>query len=254
MRVPLAHYLSDNLMVTTDNSDMTLGSAANVPVLAIDGPSGSGKGTISRILAQRLGWHFLDSGALYRAVGYLAGHTNMDIGATATLARLAWDMDIRFGSVREDGPVRVILNGVEAGNALRTEEAGAMASQVAAIPEVRSALLAKQHAFRQPPGLVADGRDMGTTVFPDAILKVFLTASPQVRTERRYKQLKEKGFDANLPRLLGEIRNRDARDAARAASPLKPAADAFILDTSTLSISEVVQQIEHLLRGRQSER
>jgi cytidylate kinase len=223
------------------------------PVLAIDGPGGSGKGTICQILARRLGWRFLDSGALYRAVGYIAEHTGVDIGDTATLARLARDMDIRFDSV-QDGPVRAILDGVEVGDALRTEEAGAVASQVAAIPEVRSALLKKQHAFRQPPGLVADGRDMGTRVFPDAILKIFLTASPEVRAERRYKQLKEKGFDANLPRLLGEIRNRDARDAARTASPLKPAADASILDTSTLSISEVVQQIEHLLRVRLSGR
>jgi cytidylate kinase len=219
------------------------------PVLAIDGPSGSGKGTIGQILAQRLGWHFLDSGAVYRAVGFLAVEQGLAEGDTARLARLAADMEIRF-EIEPRGTARVIVNNSDAGDGLRTEEAGAMASKVAAIPEVRAALLNKQRAFRRPPGLVADGRDMGTTVFPDAILKVFLTASAEVRAERRYKQLKDKGFDANLPRLLGEIRDRDARDSARTASPLKPAADASILDTSTLSISEVVGQIEHLLRIR----
>ena len=225
-----------------------------VPVVTIDGPSGSGKGTIGQILARRLGWHFLDSGALYRAVGYAAKLARIDTNNnedTAGVALLAREMDIHFDfDPVPDGPVKVILNGAEIGDALRTEEAGAAASQVAAIPEVRSALLEKQHAFRQLPGLVADGRDMGTTVFPDAVLKIFLTASPDVRAQRRYKQLKEKGFDANLARLLGEIRDRDARDAARAASPLVPAADASILDTSALSIPEVVQQIEHLLRAR----
>ena len=220
-----------------------------IPVVAIDGPSGSGKGTIGQLLAQRLGWNFLDSGALYRAVGYAAEQTGIDITDTAALARLTHDMTIRFEPV-PDRPVRVILNNAEVGEVLRTEAGGAAASKVAAIPEVRRALLDKQHAFRQLPGLVADGRDMGTAVFPDAVLKVFLTASPEIRAQRRYKQLKEKGFDANLPQLLGEIRNRDARDAARSASPLKPAADASILDTSALSIPEVVQQIEDLLQAQ----
>lgn len=220
-----------------------------VPVLAIDGPSGSGKGTIGQILAQKLGWHFLDSGAVYRAVGYLAAKRGVSAEDVPSVARLAQDMDVRF-EIAPAGTAKVILNGEDIGDGLRTEEAGAMASTVAAFPEVRTALLNKQHAFRKPPGLVADGRDMGTTVFPDAILKIFLTASAEVRAERRYKQLKDKGFDANLPRLLGEIRDRDARDAARAASPLKPAADASILDTSALSISEVVEQIERLLRAR----
>jgi len=146
--------------------------------------------------------------------------------------------------------VRVVLNGTDIGDRLRTEDSGRLASIVAAVPAARAALLDKQHAFRQVPGLVADGRDMGTTVFPDAILKIFITASPEVRAERRYKQLKEKGFDANLRRLLDEIRDRDARDAARAASPLKPAADACILDTSSLSISDVVDRIYSLLRER----
>jgi cytidylate kinase len=220
-----------------------------IQVLAIDGPSGSGKGTIGQLVAQNVGWHFLDSGAVYRAVGYLAVKTGTPVDDVPKLARLAHDMGIRF-EVVPGGTARVWSDGVEIGDALRTEEAGKLASQVAAIPEVRQALLDKQRAFRQAPGLVADGRDMGTTVFPDAILKVFLTASAEVRAERRYKQLKEKGFDANLSRLLGEIRARDERDAARAVSPLKPAADASILDTSALSISEVVQQIELQLRSR----
>jgi cytidylate kinase len=224
-------------------------SNTTIPVLAIDGPSGSGKGTIGQILAQRLGWHFLDSGAVYRAVGYLAVKQGIAERDTARLAQAAGELDIRF-EIEPRGTARVILNRVEVGDGLRTEEAGAMASKVAAIPEVRAALLNKQRAFRQPPGLVADGRDMGTAVFPDAIVKVFLTASAEIRAERRYKQLKDKGFDANLPRLLGEIRDRDARDAARTASPLKPAADASILDTSALSIPEVVEQIERLLRTR----
>jgi cytidylate kinase len=223
--------------------------AETIPVLAIDGPSGSGKGTIGQILAERFGWHFLDSGAVYRAVGYLAASNRVDPGDVPVVAALAQGMNVHF-EVVPGGTARVFLDGADVGDGLRTEEAGAMASKVAAIPEVRAALLNKQRAFRQSPGLVADGRDMGTTVFPDAVLKVFLTASADVRAERRYKQLKDKGFDANLSQLLGEIRDRDARDSARAASPLKPAADASILDTSTLSISEVVGQIEHLLRIR----
>jgi CMP/dCMP kinase len=224
-------------------------SNPRVPVLAIDGPSGSGKGTIGQLLAQRLGWHFLDSGAVYRALGYLAAKEGIAPEDTVKLAKLADSMDIRF-EIDPRGTAKVFLNGADIGDELRTEVAGAMASKVAAVSEVRAALLNKQHAFRQAPGLVADGRDMGTTVFPDAILKVFLTAGPEIRAERRYKQLKDKGFDANLPRLLGEIRDRDARDAARSASPLKPAADASILDTSTLSVSEVVEQIDRLLRIR----
>ena len=223
--------------------------SADVPVIAIDGPSGSGKGTIGQILALQLGWHYLDSGALYRAVGYLAVQQGLPTNDVDRLAQLALAMEISF-QVAPDRPARVLLNGADAGDGLRTEEAGGMASKVAAIPEVRAALLNKQRAFRSPPGLVADGRDMGTVVFPDAKLKVFLTASADIRAERRYKQLKDKGFDANLSRLLGEIRDRDARDAARTVSPLKPATDAVILDSSTLSIPEVVEQIARLFAVR----
>jgi len=223
-----------------------------VPVLAIDGPSGSGKGTVGLLLAARLGWHFLDSGALYRALGYAAHRAHIALNDAAVLAGLAREMDIRF-LLQDGASVKVLLDGAEVGEVLRTEESGKYASQVASILEVRRELLQKQRDFRRLPGLVADGRDMGTVVFPDASLKIFLTASPELRAERRYKQLKEKGFDANLPRLLGEIRERDARDSARAASPLKPAADAQILDTSALSISEVVDRIYSVLAARLSQ-
>ena len=222
-----------------------------IPVLTIDGPSGSGKGTVGQLLAQRLGWHFLDSGALYRALGVAANRAEVDLGDKPALARLAMAMDIRFLPKIGGDVVDVLLNGEEVGDRLRTEESGRRASILAAIPEVRAALLQKQHSFRQPPGLVADGRDMGSTVFPDAILKVYLTANPEVRAERRYKQLKDKGFDVNLRRLLDEIRERDARDAGREASPLKPASDACILDTSQLDISGVVEHVYGLLQERQ---
>ena len=224
---------------------------AAVPVLALDGPSGSGKGTVGQILAQRLGWHFLDSGALYRTLGVAAERARVDLEDKPGLVRLARDMDLRFVPRSGGDTVDVVLDGVDIGDRLRTEDSGRRASILAAIPEVRQALLQKQHSFRQSPGLVADGRDMGSTVFADAILKIYLTASPEVRAERRYKQLKEKGFDANLQRLLDEIRERDARDAGREASPLKPAENAYILDTSQLDISGVVERIYGLLQERQ---
>ncbi len=224
--------------------------AAKVPVLALDGPGGSGKGTVGQMLAHRLGWHFLDSGALYRAVGAAAIRERISLDDRLALARLATSMDIHFVPRTDGGAAAVLLHGEEIGDQLRTEESGKLASIVAAIPEVRGALLQKQHSFRRSPGLVADGRDMGSTVFPDAILKVYLTASPEVRAERRYKQLIDKGFDVNLPRLLDEIRERDARDAGRAVSPLKPAEDACILDTSQLDISGVVEHVYGLLQRR----
>jgi cytidylate kinase len=220
-------------------------------VVAIDGPSGSGKGTVSERVATRLGWHYLDSGALYRAVGIAAQGAGVDLDDPNAVAPLATTLDIEFRP-KPDESLLILLNGGDISDELRTEAAGAAASRVAALPAVRQALLRKQHAFRRSPGLVADGRDMGTTVFPDAIVKVFLTATPEVRAQRRYKQLKEKGLDVNLPRLLDEIVSRDARDAARTASPLKPAADAHLLDTSDLSISEVVDRIETLLRQHRS--
>jgi cytidylate kinase len=222
-----------------------------IPVLTIDGPSGSGKGTVGQVIAQRLGWHFLDSGALYRALGVAALRAGTDFTDKTALARLAGKMDIRFVPRPHGDVVDVLLDGQEIGDRLRTEESGKRASILAAIPEVRHALLEKQHSFRSPPGLVADGRDMGSTVFTDALLKIYLIASPEVRAERRYKQLKDKGFDVNLRQLLDEIRERDARDAGREASPLKPASDACILDTSQLDISGVVERIDDLLQERQ---
>ncbi len=212
------------------------------PVLAVDGPSGSGKGAVAQRVAAELGWYFLDSGALYRALGLAAQRHGIAMTDAPTLARLAADLDIRF-EARPGEAGRVLLGDEDVGELIRGEDCGRWASQVGALPAVREALLHKQHSLRRAPGLVADGRDMGTTVFPDAVLKVFLTASPEVRAERRYKQLKEKGLDVNLSQLLGEIRERDARDAERVASPLKPASGAFILDTSAMTIAEVVQQI-----------
>lgn len=223
--------------------------SGTVPVLALDGPTGSGKGTVGEELATHLGWHFLDSGALYRVValaGKRAGHALSDPSA---IARVARDLNVRF-EPQQGAPARVILDGADVSDVIRTEETGRLASRVAVLSDVRRALLAKQHALRQPPGLVADGRDMGTVVFPDATLKIFLTASPEARAERRYKQLKDKGFDVNLARLAEEIRIRDARDAEREASPLKPAEDAYILDTSRLTSEQVVARILGLLRER----
>ena len=224
------------------NLQMTTPTPAPIPVLTIDGPSGSGKGTISRIVAQQLGWHSLDSGALYRAVGIAAGWADLDLSDASALVRCAFDTVIGF---REDadGELRVIVNDMDATDALRTETAGAAASAIAAIAEVRSALKERQRAFRQPPGLVADGRDMGTVIFPDAAYKVFLTASAEERADRRYKQLKDKGVSVTMESLLREILARDARDANRAVAPLRPAEDAVCIDTTGLPIATVVAQV-----------
>jgi len=228
-------------------SDDTTGS--HVPVLAIDGPSGSGKGTISRLVASRLGWHYLDSGALYRAVGLAAGWADIDLSDSSALVRCAFDTQVGFIGEGPDEP-RIIVNGTDATDALRTETAGAAASAIAAIPEVRTALRDRQRAFRQPPGLVADGRDMGTVIFPDASIKVFLTASAGERAERRYKQLNDKGVSVTLPGLLREIQARDARDASRAVAPLRPAEDAVRIDTTGQPIEAVVERVLALLPAR----
>ena len=224
-----------------------------IPVLTIDGPSGSGKGTISRLLAGRLGWHYLDSGALYRAVGLAAGWADIDLSDASALVRCTFDTEIDFrehGEAGSNGEPCVIVNGVDATDQLRTETAGAAASAIAAIPEVRAALKDRQRAYRQPPGLVADGRDMGTVIFPDARWKVFLTASAEERAERRHKQLSEKGVSVKLPGLLREILARDARDANRAVAPLRPADDAVRIDTTGLSIEDVVDRVLALLPAR----
>lgn len=212
------------------------------PVMTIDGPSGSGKGTVSRLVARRLGWHYLDSGAMYRAVGVAAGWANLDLADPAALVRCTFDTEIGFVEDERD-ELRVMVNGMDATDELRTETAGAAASAIAAIPEVRSALKDRQRAFRQWPGLVADGRDMGTVIFPDARFKVFLTASADERAERRYKQLKDKGVSVTLGGLLREILARDARDASRAVAPLRPAEDAVRIDTTGLAIDAVVERV-----------
>jgi cytidylate kinase len=219
-----------------------------VPVLTIDGPSGSGKGTIARAVADRLGWHMLDSGAIYRAVGYAAGVKDLDLSDAEAVARCALEIRIDFRDPGDGGDTRVIIDGEDATDAIRTETAGAAASAIAALPEVRKALVDKQLAFRRAPGLVADGRDMGTVIFPDAPFKVFLTASPAERAERRYKQLKSKGLDVTLASLLHEIELRDARDASRTVAPLRPAADAVVIDTTGKPIPAVVTEVLAVVR------
>lgn len=223
--------------------------AAKPPVLTIDGPSGSGKGTISRAVAERLGWHFLDSGALYRAVGLAASWADLDLTDADAVARIARATEVRFVDRRGDDPL-VFVNGIDASGELRTETCGATASAIAAIPAVRDALVAKQRSFRLAPGLVADGRDMGTVIFPDAQWKVFLTASAEERAERRYKQLKQKGLDVTLAALLREILARDARDAARPVAPLRPAADAVLIDTTGHTIEQVVAEVLSMVQSR----
>ena len=213
-----------------------------IPVLTIDGPSGSGKGTISRAVAQRLGWHYLDSGAIYRAVGLAAAWEGLDLSDGESIAACATRTEIRFITDGEGEP-HVIVNGKDATRALRTESAGAAASAIAAHPPLRAALVNLQLRFRAKPGLVADGRDMGTVIFPDAPYKVFLTASAAERAKRRYKQLKDKGVSVNLDSLLHEIAARDERDAGRAVAPLKPAPDAVILDSTGVPITEVVERV-----------
>jgi cytidylate kinase len=223
-------------------------SADAVPVLAIDGPSGSGKGTISRAVAEALGWHLLDSGALYRAVGYAAGTAGLDLSDVAAVTRCAEATRIGFRDPGDGGETRVIVNGRDATDELRTETAGAAASAIAAIPGVRQALFDLQRGFRRPPGLVADGRDMGTVVFRDAAWKVFLTASAAERARRRHKQLKEKGLDVTLASLLREIEARDARDAARTVAPLRPDPAAIVVDTTGVPVADVVARVLAVVR------
>jgi len=219
----------------------------DVPVITIDGPSGSGKGTVSRAVAKALGWSLLDSGALYRLVALAGRRASVSLDDGAALGRLASRIDIRFGS-DESGEEVVWLDGQDATRAIRTEEAGGDASRVAALGEVRAALLDRQRRFAVPPGLVADGRDMGTVIFPWARVKIFLTASPAERAHRRYKQLKEKGVAANLAALSLEIAERDRRDSTRTASPLVASADATVLDTTGMSVDEVIGRVLGIAR------
>jgi cytidylate kinase len=220
----------------------------HVPVMTIDGPSGSGKGTVSRAAAKALGWGLLDSGALYRLVALAGRQAAMSLDDAAALARLAQDLDIQFGW-DDSGEEIVLLGGQPVTRAIRTEQAGNDASKVAALPAVRAALLERQRRFRVAPGLVADGRDMGTVVFPQADIKIFLTASADERAARRHKQLKEKGVAATLAALSLEIAERDQRDSTRAASPLVASADAVLLDTTGMSVESVIERVLALARN-----
>ncbi|GGD53063.1 (d)CMP kinase [Lacimicrobium alkaliphilum] len=210
-------------------------------VITIDGPSGAGKGTVSTMLAARLGWHFLDSGAIYRVLAVASVHHQIDAQDELGLVPLASGLDVNFDI--QDEQTRIILEGEDVSDSIRTEEVGALASQVASLPRVREALLRRQRAFREAPGLVADGRDMGTVVFPSAEAKIFLTASAEERASRRYKQLKDKGRDVSIDRLLTDIKARDERDMNRSVAPLKAAEDALVLDSTTMTVEQVLDTV-----------
>ena len=217
-----------------------------IPVITVDGPSGVGKGTICQKVAQAFNWHILDSGSLYRLTAVAAEDDQVSVDNPQALGRIARNLDVKFET--SAGGLIIKLRGKDATEAIREESVGMKASKIAAIKEVRAALLERQRAFLQAPGLVADGRDMGTTVFPDAKLKVFMTASCEERANRRYNQLKQKGISANLPALVADLTARDEQDANRAVSPLKPAHDATLIDTSNMSIDEVTNQVLNLAR------
>ena len=221
----------------------------SIPVITIDGPGGSGKGTIAMRLARHLGWHFLDSGALYRIVAVAAMERAIEADNEQALGELAGHLDVSFSFT--DDEVEILLDGNRITGKLRSEEAGVFASKIAIIPAVRAALVQRQRAFRKFPGLVADGRDMGTVIFPDAKLKIFLTASARARADRRYKQLKEKGESVNLTRLFRDIEKRDERDMSRSISPLTPAEDAQLIDSTEMSIEMVLEEIHKLLEKNQ---
>ncbi len=219
-----------------------------IPVLTVDGPGGAGKGTVCMRVAAAMGWHLLDSGALYRLLGLAARQNGVELTDEAALARLAGSLDVSFEINKDATAVTTLLENQPVDELLRTEQAGSDASQVAAIPVVREALLERQQAFAKAPGLVADGRDMGTVVFPQADLKIFLTASAEERARRRYMQLKEQGLSANLSALRDEMEARDRRDRERSVAPLKPAEDAWEVDTTDLDIVSVVDMILERLR------
>jgi cytidylate kinase len=222
--------------------------SVGAPVFTLDGPSGAGKGTVASLVAQAMGWHLLDSGAIYRLVGLAAQRSGVRLDDLRRLSELAGSLEARFVPGSQSEPARVVWGAEDVTEALRSEGCGQAASRIAAIPEVREALLTWQRSFRRAPGLVADGRDMGTVVFPDALVKVFLTASAEERARRRHKQLKELGMDANLDAVLQDMVRRDARDVERSVSPLRPASDAWVLDTTGLAVAEVFTQVTTRLR------
>lgn len=220
----------------------------SIPVITIDGPSGAGKGTVCRLLAQKLGWEILDSGAIYRVLALAAIHHQIEPSDEESLLPLAAHLDVQF--VPDESGSKIVLEGEEVTRAIRTEEVGGVASQIAALPRVREALLRRQRAFRQLPGLIADGRDMGTIVFPDAFVKVFLTASAEERANRRYLELKEKGHDVKIADLLTEIQARDDRDMNRSVAPMVPADDAISIDSTHISAQEVYNQLIEVIENK----
>lgn len=217
--------------------------ASQLPVIAIDGPSGVGKGTVSRAVAKQLGWHYLDSGAIYRCLAKAATEKDIALDDERGLVQLAKEMDLSFGLEDNSSEPLIMLNGNDVSDSLGTEECGSCASKIAVLKGVRAALLEKQQSFAQKPGLVADGRDMGSVVFQSAQFKFFLTASTEERANRRYKQLKEKGMDANLERITNELIERDRRDSERAVAPLTASADAVIIDTSKMAVEAVIETV-----------
>ncbi len=219
------------------------------PVITIDGPGGSGKGTICRLIAQKLGWHLLDSGAIYRVLALAAIHHQIAPEDEEALQPLAAHLDVQF-TADDHGGTRITLEGENVTHTIRTEEVGAVASRIASLPRVREALLRRQRAFREQPGLVADGRDMGTVVFPTAEVKIYLTADAGERAKRRYLELKEKGHDVNIGDLLSEIQTRDERDMNRAVAPLKPADDAYLLDSTHKTIDQVLDEVLSVVKSR----
>ena len=220
-----------------------------IPVLTIDGPSGVGKGTVARIIAQQQGWHLLDSGAIYRAFALAVDARGVDVADEAALEEIANNLDLEFKTKADSELVSVYLDGKDVSKVLRTEQTGEMASKIASIGVVRAALLKRQQAFEKTPGLVADGRDMGTVVFAEAPFKVFLTASAQERANRRLKQLQNQGSEGIISKILADVVARDERDSSRKPSPLKPAKDALIIDTTELSIDKVITQVSELIKA-----